>query len=292
MKVAILIHVHQDAHQVGRLVERLLHHDVDIYINVDAKSNHLEFEQNVSNKAIFIKNSIEVIWGRFSQVQQILNSFKEIKDSETEYSHVIFISGQDYPIVSIDTVLGFLKEHKGQSFVDYHLVSKDRDNEWNKVIHRRFEYWYFLPENDIRSKISVRRFLKMMGYRRKYPFTDIYYGACWFTFSSEAIEYVLKYIDNHTDIINFFSHTGCADELFFQSILMNSPLKEKIVNNHFRYIDWEEGGKSPKDLTIADFDKIKNSDAWFARKINPQIEDGLTNLLDDSIIRRQKENKL
>lgn len=281
MKVAILIHVHRDPQQLIRLVDRLLHPNVDIYVNVDAKANRADFRCVVNEKVFFIENSIEVTWGRFSQVQQILNSFQEIQDSKNNYSHIIFISGQDYPIKLIDRIVQFLKENEGKSFIDYHLVSKDKKDEWRNVIHRRFEYWYFLPANDIRSKEFVRKIYRLLGYKRKYPTDEIYYGACWFTLTSDAVSYILNYVQSNPSIIKFFQHTGCADELFFQSILLNSPLSEKMINNHYRYIDWEKGGNRPKDLTIADYDKIKESEAWFVRKINPQIDKSLVDLLDE-----------
>lgn len=281
MKIAILIHVHQDPQQLVRLVDRLLHPDVDIYVNVDAKANTADFRSVLDNRVHFIKNSIEVTWGRFSQVQQILNSFQEIRDSKIEYSHILFISGQDYPLQSIDQIIQFLGENKDKSFIDYHLVSKDKNDEWRNVIHRRFEYWYFLPSNDIRANGFVRKLYKLVGYKRKYPTDDIYYGACWFTLTSDAVDYLLDYIQSNPSVIKFFQHTGCADELFFQSILLNSPLRDQMVNNHYRYIDWEKGGNRPKDLTVSDYDRIKESDAWFARKINPQIDNSLADLLDE-----------
>lgn len=280
MRVAILIHVHRDPKQVERLVNRLLHPDIDIYINVDAKANRVDFERAVSSKVVFIENSIDVTWGRFSQIQQILNSFQEIRDSKLEYSHVIFISGQDYPTKPISWIVDFLKQNQGRSFIDYHLVSTKKNDLWRRIIHRRFEFWYFLPKSDIRSSDLVRKFCKFIGFKRKYPTPDVYYGACWFTLTIDAVDYVLEYTRNNPFVIKFFQHTACADELFFQSILLNSPLKDRMINCHYRYIDWDKGGNRPKDLTIDDYAKIKESDVWFARKINPEVDNSLADLLD------------
>ncbi|EGE1074208.1 glycosyl transferase, partial [Escherichia coli] len=32
---------------------------------------------------------------------------------------------------------------------------------------------------------------------------------------------------------------NCIDEMFFQSLLLNSPFKKSIVNNNLRYIKWD-----------------------------------------------------
>ena len=52
-----------------------------------------------------------------------------------------------------------------------------------------------------------------------------------------------------------------------------------MINNIYRYFDWGDNGKSPKILTKSDFPLIKDSDAWFARKVDGKdIE--LLDLLD------------
>ncbi len=38
-----------------------------------------------------------------------------------------------------------------------------------------------------------------------------------------------------------------------------------------RYIDWETGPEFPKLLDNSDFKKLMNSNALFARKINPSL---------------------
>lgn len=279
MKIAILIHVHKDAEQTKRLVSHLQHANVDVYINIDKKTDRNNFTNLIPN-AIYIKKSVDVVWGQFSQVQQILNSFEEILSSGVSYSHVLFISGQDYPVVNIETIVSFLKQSENKSFIDYHLVSPLKDDSWSRTIHNRFEYWYFLPKTDIRTNRLVKKLIKLSGYKRKYPTKDIYYGSCWFTLHLDAIKYIFQYIRENSQLIKFFTHTGCADELFFQSILLNSPLKNLMINKTYRYIDWDDKGKSPKDLTTSDFNRIKSSNAWFARKINPKVDSSIVDLLD------------
>ncbi|MEN9918486.1 MAG: hypothetical protein RL662_922, partial [Bacteroidota bacterium] len=85
MRIAILIHVHTHPLQVQRLVSKLQHTDVDVYINVDAKVDIQAFK-SIVQRASFLQNRVEVRWGRFSQVQQILNSFDEILKLGKAYS--------------------------------------------------------------------------------------------------------------------------------------------------------------------------------------------------------------
>jgi hypothetical protein len=54
-----------------------------------------------------------------------------------------------------------------------------------------------------------------------------------------------------------------------------------VQNNNLRYIHWNKyTGSSPAILGIEDFDKITTSDAFFARKFDPQTsQDLLTDIV-------------
>lgn len=264
MRLAILIHVHTNPEQVARLVSRLQNRDVDIYINVDGKVDIKPYIKYILN-AVFLKNRINVEWGRFSQVQQILNSFEEILSKGRDYSHVLFISGQDYPILPITQIVKYHQDNSNKSFINYYKLGND---EWSILMKKRYEYWYFLSSNDIRNNKYIKKLLMKLGFKRKYPFSDVYYGACWFSLDTESIKYLLSFTNANPHVVAFFKHCGCADELYIQSVLLNSELKNKMVNNIYRYFNWENKGKSPKILTDDDYPFIKKSEAWFARKVD------------------------
>jgi hypothetical protein len=61
---------------------------------------------------------------------------------------------------------------------------------------------------------------------------------------------------------------------------MNSPYKDELVNNDYRYIDWSAGGAHPKILTLDDFENLKNSDDLFTRKVNLEKSADLLDALD------------
>lgn len=276
MKIALLIHVHTNPEQVERLVSRLRHNEIDIYINVDAKVDINEFADQIKG-VYYIKNRVEVRWGRFSQVQQILNSFEEIAASGVTYSHILFISGQDYPAKPMDEIVNFLKNNTDKSYIDYHQLGND---DWSNLMRKRYEYWFFLKENDIRNKKLVKKGLQMLGFKRKYPFPTVYYGSCWFCLNMDVVKYLLHFTEKHPDVVEFFRHSGCSDELYIQSVLLNSELKNTLINSIYRYFDWSEAGKSPKVLTIEDYPYILESGAWFARKLDMNKNEKLFDELD------------
>jgi len=274
--IALLIHVHTHPEQAARLVSRLRHKDIDIYINVDGKVSIDEFKDKIKD-VYFLNKRVEVKWGRFSQVQQILNSFEEISGSEKEYSHILFISGFDYPVQPIEKIVDFLESNTDKSYIDFHKLGNDQ---WSNLMRKRYEYWYFLPESDIRNNIYIKKILLKLGFRRSYPFEEVYYGSCWFCLNMETVKYILDYTENNPKVVHFFQHSGCSDELYIQSLLLASPLKGSLVNKIYRFFDWGEQGKSPKILTKDDYSKIKESSAWFARKLDMKIDPELFDMLD------------
>jgi hypothetical protein len=49
-------------------------------------------------------------------------------------------------------------------------------------------------------------------------------------------------------------------------VLLN--LDVPVTNNYLRYIDWGEDGANPVTLTEKDYDRILESDCFFARKFD------------------------
>lgn len=276
-RLAILIHAHTNSEQVARLVSCIKHPKVDIYINVDKKTEISDFKNKISD-VYFLTNREKVYWGQFSQVQQILNSFREIRQINPKFSHLLFISGQDYPTQPIEKIIDFLERNPEKNYVDFHKLGSDN---WSSIIKKRYEYWHFLPVNDLRNNAIVKKILLKFGFKRTFPFPEIYYGSCWFCLTPKAINYILNFTLNNPKIINFFKHSGCSDELFIQSLLLNSPLRDSLENETFRYFDWTGGGKSPKVLTINDFSKIEKSETWFARKLDISVDTKIFDLLDN-----------
>ncbi len=210
-------------------------------------------------------------------MQQILNSLGEIVNTNIQYSHILFISGLDYPIVPMSKIVGFLESSHNKSFIDYFKLG---DDNWSKLMRKRFEYWFFLPKGDIRNNHVVKKIFQKLGFKRKYPFKEVYYGSCWFTLSIEAIKYLLNFTEDNPKIIDFFKYTGCSDELYIQSVLLNSFQKKNMISEIYRFFDWGDKGKSPKVLSLEDLPEIESSNAWFARKLDMNIDTRLMDKLD------------
>jgi len=299
LKIAYLILAHKNVHQVYRLIDILSYHrDSYVFIHLDKKYNiNIDKKYDNNNKIYFIKDRVNVSWGGFSIVKSTLKLLSK-STSSYKFDYYILISGQCLPIKSEKELRDKLKDNEGFSSlqVKNKIMRQDKDNYMYKFYYPVFFDELCFIKSD-RIKIGrkkpyvkkmivcwVRKIYKLIKIKRKIP-KDIepHFGSQWWILHKDHVKYVLDFIRKRPDVLKYFKHTWAPDELFFQSILMSSPLKEMIINKSLWYIDWNTNGP-PKTLTMDDFDEIVNSDKFFARKFD--------SLVDSEIIERISEKVL
>lgn len=96
----------------------------------------------------------------------------------------------------------------------------------------------------------------------------IYYGANWFSITDLCARYV---VSQEQYIIELFSrHTRCADELFLQTVLMNSIFQDRVTGDNLRYVDFKRG--KPYVWRELDKDELLSAQGLFARKFDDQVD--------------------
>jgi hypothetical protein len=73
------------------------------------------------------------------------------------------------------------------------------------------------------------------------------------------------------------------DETFFQTVLMNSPYKNRISYDNLRYITWPPGSRHPMTLDRRDFDTFMDSNKLFARKFDTTVDADVLDMIDREI---------
>ena len=118
--------------------------------------------------------------------------------------------------------------------------------------------------------------------KRTLPYNlEPYGGDTWFCLAKKHVDYILEFLDDKPDLCAFFKHAFAPDEMFFQTIIMNSPLKDTLVNDNLRYIDWSrKGASSPAILTVDNADNLLNSAKFFARKFDIEMDEEILDLID------------
>jgi hypothetical protein len=69
------------------------------------------------------------------------------------------------------------------------------------------------------------------------------------------------------------------DELFFQTIIMNSQLRDTVENDDLRYLDWSRE-PAPAVFTAADLPSLLESRQLFARKFDETVDFEVLDALD------------
>ncbi|MFW1798553.1 beta-1,6-N-acetylglucosaminyltransferase [Acinetobacter nematophilus] len=278
MKYIYGILCHQMTNPLRFLITSLCKNtDLRILIHVDQKSDLNQFLDEFSNysQVDFIQNRINVLWGSYSQIEAALELLKTAQAYDYEYFSLL--SGDDIPLQKISNFHLFLEKNPHE-FLDLDRYPKCK-------LEPRVKYKHddcFFNKNRTskeRLKCKWQRKLFKMGLRKNdiSHLPKLYKGSQWFTLSHNAINYIFEYLTSHPEYVVPFKTSLCGDELFFHTILLNSNLSNKIKSKNnmsesfIRYIDWETGPDFPRTLNESDFDKMKSSGMFFARKLKYNI---------------------
>lgn len=299
MKHAYLILCHKNTGQVNRLIKRLNGDNVCFFIHVD-ESCAAPREDFLSAPNIFyIKDTIHAGWGEFGQIAAVLKMLYRVR----EYSHkhhpfdyLSLISGQDFPVKTNREIEAFLQKNNGMEYFWGYRPSKD--NRYGKRCYSRV---YLRHRPLLRNKLFFRKlrtlYMDYMGawfFSRKNEngFPPLFDGATWFTLTSSCTEYILDYIGNHPEYIALFADSFAGDELFFSTILGNSPYMSKKYKNFLRYVDFSRSKKIyPWIMRSDDFEMLTHlpEDMLFARKFDESVDSEILDRLENYLNAKEKE---
>lgn len=281
MEVCYGIIAHRDTAVLNNTIN-LLTKDDKVILHVDAKSDINNFKK-YSSKVSIIEDRVDVKWGTFSQIECMLKLINEAIKQKFDY--FFLISGDDMPIKNSMEIKKILKRLDGKEF-----IGVQRNIDVNDLIVRvkyNYKEKHFKKNKNLAEKVAIRLERKLglidkNQYYTKLP--KLYKGSNWFGISYECCQYILNYVKENKWYLDSFRNSLCGDEVFFQTLIMNSPFKDKIYmidepdNNYddnymsLRYIDWKSGPDFPRILDESDFQKIKSKENLiFARKFDDNI---------------------
>lgn len=274
MEQAIIITAYKNFDHLEKLV-RSLSNDFNIYIHIDKKSKIEEKEvkkikciATTKKCAVNIKYSIN--WGGYNHLNAIIDLLQEAYEDKNEYFHII--SGEDFPVISSKEIFEFGNRNKEKIYMSYKKAS-----ELGKNIINRYKYFYLTDYLDYKKRPRIKKYVMLLIHKLlklernnigNFTESKIYKGLVYVSLSREAVKYVFDYINKDRNYLNELKTCSIAEEFFFQTILMNSPLKDNVIPNNLRYINWmTKHGSGPAILDEDDYENIKNGKYLFMRKI-------------------------
>lgn len=286
LKVCYLILAHTDPTHLEKLVSTL-DYKARIFIHLDAKSEMSDFAHiKLPESAKFISNRVKVYWGGISMVEATLNLIREALKSGESFSHLVLLSGLDYPIKSPKLIHSFLVESSTRQFIRF----TDLKTSPNPCMDRVTRCWFMEPMfpllNDSLLRKALRRVFKV-GFLRKLPIKGmkLAFGSQWWALTPSCASYILDFIGKNPSFEEFYKYAHAPDEHFFHTIVANSQYSEQTDG-------FLEGMRWPRQLSnlhigflnkIYDensFEGLRESDKFFARKFTSARSSQLIKLID------------
>lgn len=284
MRHAYLIMAHKNPSQLYRLLKLLDSKYNDIYIHIDRRSKSLFSNFIIPpmfSNVVFIPSN-HVIWGDRSQIDCELDLLQYATQTYHNYYHLI--SGLDLPIKSNIYIYNFFEENNGLEFVHFTEcgITKDHKAELYERISLYHPLQRYFGRNQLLFNSLIRPIELSLGIdRHKNETIRIAKGANWFSITHNLALHILSL---RHQIEAMYKSTLCADEIFLQTIVFNSPFKDNLYykgfdNNYIdimRLIDWKRG--SPYIFKADDYDSIMKSNMLFARKFDTSVD---LNIIDE-----------
>jgi hypothetical protein len=306
MRVAYIILAHKYPEQLIRLIHKLNSKENTFLIHID-KNTSPEIYQLIKQELkafpnVHFLNRYKTYWGSFQLVQATLEGIKTIFSKNIDCDYVSFLSGQDYPIKSNQYIESFLTKHHGKEFLQYSpIYSSTANNQSFSINPDRIENWFInscilrldpfeIPNwAGLKTRILVTltyglTVIKVLPKRRRFPAGfQPFGGSAFWSITKECANYIKEFVEQNLNFLNFFRFAGIIDEIFFHTIILNSPYKENVINDDLRYIVWSgEAFKvsHPDVLNKGDFEKLMASPDLFARKFDATIDAEILDLID------------
>lgn len=284
---AVLVLAHKNIDQVIEL-SALLRKRFEVYIHFDKRAYLTEDQQiRLADLGVHWISTQDVHWGAWSIVQATIDLFNlALKNKRITYFHLI--SGQDWPAKDLDGIYRFFEDNDKLYIWNYPSAKYKKSGEplvdWQKFyfnydrINRRSSFGKIYHRLSIIKQTLFRvNKLKKLGID-----LTLYNGSQWVDLPRDASAYLIDYLQKHPNVEEMFRTGFCSDEFWVPTILRNNTqFAQRIDTNNHRYIDWQErDGSAPAVLDNRDYAKIRQSDAWFMRKIEFPKSKSLVDRLD------------
>ncbi|MBQ3427215.1 MAG: hypothetical protein IJH37_08745 [Clostridia bacterium] len=286
-KHAYLIIAHSEFEILKRLLKILDDKAADMYIHIDKKTKNFDKDviiSDISSSNVYFIKRRNIEWGGDSQIKCELDLLEAASERKYEYYHLL--SGVDMPLKTPAEINRFFSEEPDKIYLHF----TENDPNIQGAIEQRIRYYDLFQQKIGRGAGSraavyeqlntyILKIQKLLKIDRMKSYDGVFYkGSNWFSIPHNFAMYVLS---QRKMIKKYFYHSSCADEIFMQTLAMNSDFKSKVIRSDIHYSDWVRG--TPYVFKNEDYDEVINLDAVFARKFcaetDPVIIERLYNAL-------------
>lgn len=309
MKLAFIILAHKNPRQVVRLIDALnVPRATSFFIHVDKKVAASVCQELTNNLAAYpnvrFVERYNSAYASFGLVEATMAGLTAAIESDFDFDYLINLSGQDYPIKTFEQIRAKLGERPNFSYVWHHELPFVGTHPTKGVVCQklnRIEFWHLRIKNrDYRFPLGGKRYRRVFSIRNsvlwrsinlflpeKRPFLKNFVphgGGQWWCLSRRHAEYVYNFVRENKRAYRFFKYTNIPDEIFFQTVLLNSPHKNEIVNDDLRMLYFAGDSSHPITYYSSDFPQIARSPQLFARKFDAAADETVLDLIDRQLL--------
>src|ERR1019366_7869934 len=295
MKIAYLTLVHDNPGVLKRLIAALSCKDCGFFIHIDRKANIRQFSGINGDNIFLSEERVPVYHSGFTMVEATLLLLRGALSRPQDYDYFVLLGGTHYPLQSKEYIHSFFEKNRGSEFISMARMPNDAYGMPVSKLNRM----YCEEDEPVRrfvSRVLAKVGLAQRDHRKCLGGREAYGGSQWWALTREACQFIIEFLQSNEKLSRFFRNTCCPDEMFFHTILGNSPFRSHVRRN-LTYLHWPVGQR-PSVLNSAHVQQIASrerpwiDDEWgsgealFARKF---CDDNLQ-LLDqiDAIIRRKR----
>ncbi len=278
MKFTYLILVHKNPLQLKRLILALDNENSTFIIHVDSKISIWPFIKQLNipirGRLLFVPKRVNVRCDSYSYsiVEAIMNMIVYFFKLKVKSDYIHLLSGQDYPIESNVEIADYFEKNKGKNYIN--CFSNGNIQPWDYLIEKKY---YQGEENGKDVNYSLINFFE--EYVKNIQFSDnieLFRGSKWWSLHYKCLEYIYDQYINNLELFQFFHSYLQPENIIFQTILMNSEFKDRVVNQNLRYNHTCISGKDrKKNRCIDQYKEVYPEFFLFARKFNAFNDKGL-----------------
>lgn len=321
-RIAVLILAHKNMAQLKRLVSRLTHPNVDIYVHLDRKwkveprdIDKLHGLNGGRVQLTKLRYSIDLF--SWTMVAAELTLIEQAIAQRSTYGYLVLMSGQDYPIRPIDDILAELESifpepicdttmHHSQNWVNSSFSKTYSMKPQRACVRRIIErhVHHFAINRALRglnhglfTVISVAKQAILSTPLRRIERMGLLAagGSQWWILPTDMAGEAIRWSRNRR-LVGIFRDVGSADETFFQTVFANSCFANRLTVNtphqtaqmNRTFTDFfggrAESSGHPVILTVKHYPTLSKSRAFFARKFDPDQDSLILDLIDKHLL--------
>lgn len=304
LRLAYIILAHTDPAHIVRLCRKLAA-EADVFVHIEANSPLEAFSEPLKQlpNVRFISPRLHCRWGGWNAVTATVELLRSAGQAG-KYDRIVFLQGADYPIKPPSEIRSFFEQHRNTEFLRSCDVTESNDAYFKEMCRVIF----FRNSEDLPHKLLEKLFQHGKIYLRSglVPLdggqsVHAFWGSAQWAITGELADYIVQFYDKHPVFNRWFYHAFPTDEMYFSTVVMNSPFRSKTSREgpeparkglvNWRNLHYYEYPGSIRVYDETDYNFITGLQELYIRKVNTERSSILLNMLDERDQCAELQNK-